>query len=71
MSLNYVRQILLRCATDADYRSRFFSEQRPELLRQYRLTDEERTCLMGLTEDRLGTEATKLNNCVAVSDIRV
>jgi hypothetical protein len=42
-----------------------------EALARYDLTPEERQCLSELDEDRIAQEGTKLNDYVAVSDIRV
>jgi hypothetical protein len=68
-----VKRVLLRAATDPEYRSRILGseEHRAEALKSYNLTDEERTCLLELTEDSIADAASKLNHYAAVSDIRI
>lgn len=75
MALAQVKTILLRIATDPDFRYQFLSK-REAALKKYQdyLTEEERQCLMELPSDEeelVEKVADKVVTVTCVSDIRI
>lgn len=72
MTLPAVKKILMRAATDAEFRSRLMS-QSDSVFSRYDLTDEEKQCLRGLNEDQIATEVQRIDedNHIRATDIRI
>lgn len=72
MSMESVRNILIRIATDKDYREGFFKDKDKALSQYTDLTNEERQCFYELTPERIKSAAIKeCNKLKHVRDIRI
>jgi len=71
MSIESIRNILIRAATDEQFRKGFF-EDKYNTISKYNLTEEEKKCLYELTPERLEDAAIKeANKLKHVRDIRI